>query len=136
MLLVCRLRPPVGAEPGADADPGLVRGFVERVRQALQLLTAQPGCLEATLAQATDEPGAWVLLARFESVAAYRRAMSPFPVREHVAPLLAEALADEPSIYEPRLAAAGGQVTELTSLVARDAGTVRLGEAAGPAAPR
>lgn len=124
MLLVCRFRP--------DAGDGLV----ERARLALELLTAQPGCLDGTLAQATDEPDAWLLVARFESVAAYRRAMSPFPIREHVAPLLAGALADEPSVYELRLHATGGEVAEFESLIARDAGTVRLGEAAGPSTPR
>lgn len=127
MLLVCRFRP-----SGPDERAALV----ERSRRALQLLGEQPGCIDATLAQATDDPDAWVLLARFESVAAYRRAMSPFPIREHVAPLLADALADEPSVYEPRLLAAGGAVDEPTSLIAEDAGTVRLGEASGPSTPR
>jgi len=39
-------------------------------------------------------------------------------------------------VYELRLQAADGEVTELTSLIAQDAGTVRLGEAAGPSTPR
>lgn len=124
MLLVCRFRP-------ADRDR-----FVERAERALRLLSAQPGCLDATLAQAVDDQGAWLLVARFASVAAYRRALSPFDVREHVVPLLAEAIADEPAAYEPLLRATGGELDELTSLIARDSGTVRLGEAAGPAPPR
>ncbi len=124
MLLVCRFR------PGGDET------FLPRATRALELLTAQPGCRDATLAQATDDPLAWLLVARFDSVAAYRRAMSPFEVREHVVPLLSQALTDEPSAYEPRLDAAAGGVTEITSLVAGDAATVRLGEAAGPATPR
>ena len=128
MLLVCRFRP--------DAWPDGPAALLARARHALALLSARPGCLDATLAQATDEPSAWLLVARFESVAAYRRALSPFEVREHVAPLLADALADEPSVYEPRLHAEGGEVTEPTSMIAADAGTVRLGEAAGPTTPR
>jgi quinol monooxygenase YgiN len=120
VLLVCRFRP---------QDP---EDFLRRARRAVELITAQPGCLDATLAQAIDEPASWLLVARFTSVAAYRRAMSPFPIREHVVPLLAEALTESPSVYEPRLHAADGQVAELTSLIAKDAGTVRLGEAAGP----
>lgn len=126
MLLVCRLR------PGDDEVPE----FVERARHALELLTAQPGCLDGTLARATDDRDAWLLVVRFASVAAYRRAMSPFPVREHVVPLLAEALTDEPSAYEPRLTATDGTVADVTSLIAHDAATVRLGEAAGPTTPR
>lgn len=127
MLLVCRFRPP-------DAAAAAV--LVRRAGHAIELLTAQPGCLEATLAQATDDPAAWLLTARFASVAAYRRAMSPFPVREHVAPLLAEALTDEPAVYEPRLHGTDGAVAEIVSMIAGDAATVRLGEAAGPTTPR
>ena len=124
MLLVCRFRP-------RDPDD-----LVGRARHAVELLTAQPGCLDATLARAIDEPTVWLLVARFASIADYRRAMSPVPVREHVVPLLAEALTDEPSVYEPRLRGADGEVEELTSVIAKDAGTVRLGEAAGPTTPR
>jgi quinol monooxygenase YgiN len=122
VLLVCRYR----------AHEGLER----RARHAMELLTAQPGCLEATLARAVDDDRTWLLVVRFESVAAYRRALSPFPVREHVVPLLAEALTDEPATYEPLVTAAGGTAQEVPSLIAGDASTVRIGEAAGPVTPR
>lgn len=124
MLLVCRFR---------VSDP---KTFTARVERALKLLTAQPGCHKGTLARSTDEDDRWVLTVEFESVVAYRRAMSPFDVREHVIPLLSEALTDEPAMYEPTLTSADGQVEEHTSLLAEDAFTVRLGEAAGPATPR
>ncbi|GHH59914.1 antibiotic biosynthesis monooxygenase family protein [Lentzea cavernae] len=124
MLLVCRFR---------VSDP---ETFIVRAEQALALLTAQPGCLKGTLARSTDEDDRWVLTVEFESVVAYRRAMSPFPVREHVIPLLSEALTDEPAMYEPTLTSADGQVETHTSVLAQDAFTVRLGEAAGPATPR
>lgn len=77
-----------------------------------------------------------MLTVEFDSVVAYRRAMSPFDVREHVIPLLSEANTDEPAVYEPLLVAADGAVQREVSLLARDAGTVRLGEAAGPTTPR
>ncbi len=124
MLLVCRFR---------VSDP---ETFTSRVRRALELLTAQPGCRKGTLARSTDEDDRWVLTVEFESVVAYRRAMSPFPVREHVIPLLSEALTDEPAMYEPTLTSTGGEVEEHTSVLAADAFTVRLGEASGPATPR
>ncbi|ANZ35346.1 antibiotic biosynthesis monooxygenase [Lentzea guizhouensis] len=124
MLLVCRFR---------VSDP---ETFTERVKRALELLTEQPGCRKGTLARSTDEDDRWVLTVEFESVVAYRRAMSPFPVREHVIPLLSEALTDEPAMYEPTLTSTGGEVEEHTSVLAEDAFTVRLGEAAGPATPR
>ncbi|MBV9847184.1 MAG: antibiotic biosynthesis monooxygenase [Kutzneria sp.] len=126
MLLVCRF---VVAESETSS-------FVARVRHALELLTAHPGCRGGQLARSTDEDSRWVLVVEFDSVVAYRRAMSGFPVREHVMPLLSEALTDEPAAYEPAMSASGGTVDEHVSLVARDAGTVRLGEAAGPAAAR
>ncbi|KAA2266054.1 antibiotic biosynthesis monooxygenase [Solihabitans fulvus] len=126
MLLVCRF-----AVAEADAP-----AFVVRARRALELLTAQPRCLRGVLGRATDEPDRWVLTVEFESVVAYRRAMSPFEVREHVVPLLSEALADEPAAFEVLLDGADGSVRTHTSLLAADAGTVRLGEAAGPTTPR
>jgi quinol monooxygenase YgiN len=124
VLLVCRFR---------VSDP---ETFTARVAEALKLLTAQPGCLRGTLARSTDSDDRWVLTVEFESVVAYRRAMSPFPVREHVVPLLSEALTDEPAMYEPALTSADGEVEEHTSVLAEDAFTVRLGEAAGPTTPR
>lgn len=77
-----------------------------------------------------------MLTVEFASVVAYRRAMSPFEIREHVVPLLSEALTDEPAMYEPLLVAADGEVDRQVSLLAEDAFTVRLGEAAGPTTPR
>lgn len=126
MLMLCRF----------VVDPDGVDAFVERANRALELLTAQPSCLGGQLCQSTDESDRWVLVVRFDSVVGYRRAMSPFAVREHMIPLLSEAVVDETAGYEVRSEAADGEVRELTSLLASDAGTVRLGEAAGPATAR
>jgi quinol monooxygenase YgiN len=106
VLLVCRF-----AVPAAEAP-----AFAARVRRALELLTAAPGCLGGEAGRAVDDPGRWVLTVRFASVVAYRRALSPFPVREHVVPLLSEALADEPATYEVLVEAAAGATTERSSL--------------------
>ncbi|MEU4802633.1 antibiotic biosynthesis monooxygenase [Actinosynnema sp. NPDC023587] len=125
MLLVCRFTVPVSEVPT----------FTARVGRALELLTARPGCRRGSLGRSTDEEELFVLTVEFDSVVAYRRALSPFEVREHVVPLLSEAVA-EPAAFESLLVADGGAVERLTSLVAADAGTVRLGEAAGPATPR
>ena len=73
-----------------------------------ELLTAADGCRGGELGRAVDEPERWVLTVRFASVHAYRRALSPFPVREHVVPLLSEALADEPATFETLLEATAG----------------------------
>jgi quinol monooxygenase YgiN len=107
MLLVCRF-----AVPAAEAD-----AFRARAERALQLLTAADGALAGELGRAVDDPLRWVLTVRFASVHAYRRALSPFPVREHVVPLLSEALADEPSTYETLLDAAEGVTRQHPSLL-------------------
>ena len=65
-----------------------------------------------------DEVARWVLVVRFESVVAYRRALSPFEVREHVIPLLSEALTNESGSYEVLAAAQGGTVRDHSSLLA------------------
>lgn len=110
MLLVCRFVVP-------DSDPDAVARFAPRARRALALLTAAPGCHGGELARAVDEPDRWVLAVRFASVHAYRRALSPFEVREHVVPLLSEALADEPAAYEVLLTATAGTLTDHPTLL-------------------
>ena len=107
MLLVCRFAP--------DDDAG----FLERARRALALLGEQPGCRCAELGRATEEPGRWVLVASFDSITAYRRALQPFPVREHVIPWLSEALTDEPATYERLLSADRDGLTEHTSTLSQ-----------------
>ena len=104
MLLVCRFPAP------APAD------LVPRARRALELLTAAPGCLGGELGRAVDEADTWVLTVRFTSVDAYRRSLSPFAVREHVVPLLAEAT-PETSTFETLVEAVGGEATDHPSLL-------------------
>lgn len=107
MLLVCRFAP-AAAEASA---------FLERARRAVALLAAQPGCDGVDLGRAVEEPGSWILVARFASVTAYRRALQPFDVREHVVPLLAEARTDEHAAHERALVADADGVTEHPSLL-------------------
>lgn len=108
VLLVCRF-----VVPPEERAP-----FVGRAEKALALLTEAKGCLHASLGRAVDGEDRWVLVVHFESVVAYRRALSPFPVREHVIPLLSEALADEPAGFETLADAENGVVTTHPSLLA------------------
>ncbi|SHK05908.1 Quinol monooxygenase YgiN [Pseudonocardia thermophila] len=108
MLLVCRFA----------VAPDAADSFRDRARRALELLTEQPGCLGGDLGRAIEDPQRWTLVVRFASVDAYRRALNPFPVREHVVPLLAEAMADEPATFETRVTADAGVSTEHRSLLA------------------
>ena len=125
MLLVCRF---TVAETGVEA-------FTGRVDRALALLTAQPGCRRAQLSRSTDEADRFVLTVEFDSVVAYRRAMSPFEVREHVIPLLSEASTDEPAAYEPLLVAADGAVRREVSLPGARRGHGPLGRGRRPRDP-
>lgn len=108
MLLVCRFVVSPAEEPG----------FVARAERALVLLTQADGCLDGSLGRAVDQADRWVLVVRFASVVAYRRALSPFPVREHVIPLLSEAETDAPATFETRATAAAGEVTPHPTLLA------------------
>ncbi|MFC5287550.1 antibiotic biosynthesis monooxygenase [Actinokineospora guangxiensis] len=108
---------------------------VAEAKRALELLLAQPGCRRGLFTRST-ETEAWVLTVEFESISAYRRALSPFEVRTHVIPLLARAETAEPAAYEIVLEADSDGVREHTSLLAADAATVRLGEASGPTTAR
>ena len=115
MLLICRFA----------IDPTEAEDFLVRAHRALGLLTAQPGCLGGQLGRSPDEIIRWVLVVRFESVVAYRRALSPCEVREHVIPLLSEALTTEPGGYEVLATAQDGTVTDHASLLAADTASHR-----------
>jgi quinol monooxygenase YgiN len=85
--------------------------FLERAHTALATLAARPGYVSGELARAVDEPDTWCLVTVWQSVGAYRRALSSYEVKLHATPLLAEAL-DEPSAFEVLAAAEpGGEVT-------------------------
>jgi hypothetical protein len=73
------------------------------------------------LGRSPDDTTRWVLAVQFESVVAYRHALSVFDVREHVVPLLSEALIGEPGSYEVLADAHGGAVTDHDSLLVGDA---------------
>lgn len=108
VLLLCRFA----------VDPDDAPDFLARAIRALELLTTAEGALDGRLGRAVDDPTRWVLSVRFTGVDAYRRALSPFPVREHVVPLLSEALSDEPATYETLVDATRGRTEEFPSLLA------------------
>lgn len=108
MILICHFA----------VDPDQAGEFMSRAHRALSLLSAQPGCRDGQLGRSPDEVTRWVLVVRFDSVVAYRRALAPFEVREQVIPLLAEALTREPGGYEVLVTAHGGTVTDHASLLA------------------
>jgi heme oxygenase (mycobilin-producing) len=103
VLVVTRF---VVAEAESDA-------FVARAHTALVALAARPGYRAGRLARALDEPDRWVLVLEWDSVGAYRRALSSYEVKVQATPLLAEAL-DEPSAFEVLASAAPGGGVEVS----------------------
>ncbi len=89
MLVVNRFRVP-------DDEAGSFRADLAAARD---LLAAQPGYVDGSLGRNLDDPGLWVLVTRWESVGAYRRALSAYDVKLHAWTTLGRAL-DEPGAFE------------------------------------
>lgn len=105
--------------------------FLEQARVALAALAAQPGCLDACIAQSTDDGDDFLLQTRWPDVGTYRRALSSFDVKANAIPLLSTAV-DETSAYEVIVARVDGDESAARSGLAHDAGSIGLGEAAAP----
>jgi quinol monooxygenase YgiN len=73
--------------------------FREALQRARESLAAQPGHVSGRIGRNTDEPDLWVLTTEWESVGAYRRALSAYDVKLTAVPVLSRAI-DEPSAYE------------------------------------
>jgi heme oxygenase (mycobilin-producing) len=73
--------------------------FLERATAALAALAARPGWRSGRLGRATDDASAWVLTTEWDSVGAYRRALSAYDVKVVAVPLLSLAT-DEVSAFE------------------------------------
>lgn len=92
-----------------------VETFRTDATAALRALSACPGFQHADCGGSMDDEQTWVLVTRWESVGAYRRALSAYDVKLYATPLLARAL-PEPSAFEVNLAmTAGGDLTEHAS---------------------
>jgi hypothetical protein len=89
MLVTTRFRVPAQDAPSFRAD-------AERARA---VLAARPGFQDGTLGRSVDDPTLWVLVTRWESVGAYRRALSAYDVKVDAVPLLSRAI-DEPGAFE------------------------------------
>lgn len=101
--------------------------FSERADAALRALSARDGFVRARLGRAADDPRCWCLVTEWESVGAYRRALSAYEVKLHATPLLATAR-DEASAFEGLLTAGPDGLREIASDRAVDADTAGPGE--------
>ena len=98
-------------------------GFRAEATLVARLLQDKPGCVEVVVGRASDDPTLWLLHSRWESVGAYRRALSSYEVKMQAVPFLSRAV-DEPTAYQVLLAVdAAGERTAAGDL-AGDAGSV------------
>lgn len=109
MLVISRYR--VAPE---DTD-----GFLADAERALAALSERPGCLGVRLGRALDDGQLWVMQSQWESVGAYRRALSSYEVKMYAVPLMYRCV-DEPSAYEVRLDARSGEVRHFAGALADD----------------
>lgn len=107
------------------------QAFLAEAETVLAILGRQSGLRAVSLAQSTDDDTLLVLRSEWDSVGAYRRALSDIDMKVHGIPFLARAI-DEPTAYEVLQHHTDDSATEsvATSGFARDAGEVRLGHAA------
>lgn len=73
--------------------------FREQAAETVDALRACTGHVGTRVCRALDEPACWLVVSEWESVGAYRRALSSYDVRVRAVPLLATAR-DEPSAFE------------------------------------
>jgi quinol monooxygenase YgiN len=79
-----------------DWDP---EEFLDRSRDLLETLAAQPGYQRGWVGRAADSPGLWMVASEWANVGSYRRALSSYDVKVTGVPLLSLAH-DEPSAFE------------------------------------
>jgi hypothetical protein len=103
--------------------------FQDDAQTALEALIARPGCTGGHLGRAVDEPQLWTLTTTWESVGAYRRALSSYQVKLVAVPLMCRAI-DESTAYEQLATWSPSQgLVEHESGLARDADDAERGRA-------
>lgn len=107
-----------------------LRQWLSDAKQAIAPLAASAGCESVRIGLATDEPDLVLVLSVWESVGAYRKALSSFDVKSQSIPFLSTAV-DESSAFEVVFEQVGDVTNELVPARAWDADSVALGEAAG-----
>jgi hypothetical protein len=106
---------PAGGESAGES-------FRLRARDALEALTAQPGCRAGHVGRALDDPRRWVLQTEWDSVGAYRRALSAYDVKVRAVPLMYSQI-DEATAYEALVRSGPDGLVEAESDLAAGAAT-------------
>ena len=109
MIVITRYR-----VPSEDRE-----AFLSEAAGAVRALSSRSGCRAVRVARAVDDGGLWVMQSEWDSVGAYRRALSAPEVKLLAVPLMYRCV-DEPSAFEIRLDAVDGEVTEVAGALAED----------------
>lgn len=86
--------------------------FLVQARAALAALAGCRGHLAGHVGRSSDDPGLWVLATEWESVGAYRRALSSYDVKLRAVPVMYFAV-DEVTAYEALVEAPDGPSGDL-----------------------
>ena len=97
--------------------------FSDEASRAARLLNASDGCRGVEVGRAPDDPTLWILASRWESVGAYRQALSSYDIKVQTLPLLSQAI-DEPTAFEVLFAADVAGERAASGDLASDAHTV------------
>jgi quinol monooxygenase YgiN len=116
-------------------DPAGGESFRLRARDALDALRAQPGCRSGHVARALDDPRRWVVQTEWDSVGAYRRALSAYDVKVRAVPLMYEQV-DEETAYESLVEHGPAGLVDAVSDLATGAATAVPRRAGGGAPGR
>lgn len=99
-------------------DPATQHGaddeWLISLRAVASLFAQRPGCEVVSVGRAADDPTCWVLTSEWESVGAYRHALSSYEVKVHAVPLLSQAI-DDPGAFEILYSTRGGHESESSS---------------------
>jgi quinol monooxygenase YgiN len=101
---------------GADA-------FYDEASGVARLLSGFEGCAGIEVARASDDASLWTIVARWESVGSYRKALSSYEVKLNAVPFLSRAI-DEPTAFEVLFGMDAEGERTASSDLAGDAGTV------------
>ena len=104
------------ADGGADA-------FRVEAREVARLLAGLEGCRGVDVTRASDDRTLWTMVARWDSVGSYRKALSSYDVKLKAVPFLSRAI-DEPTAYEVLFGVDAAGERAASSDLAGDAGTV------------
>ncbi len=97
--------------------------FCDGASQVARLLAGFGGCRGVEVARASDDPALWVMVARWDSVGSYRKALSSYEVKLNAVPFLSQAI-DEPTAFEVLFGIDARGERATSSDLAGDAGTI------------